>query len=398
MTADIRPALGLRPVINVSGTMTSLGASIVHREVIEAMAGVLPQFVEIDDLQRKASAVIARLCETEAGYVTASAAAGMSLALAGAMTGTDLAAVERLPETSGLRNEVVVQMGHLCSYGAPVEQSIRLTGAKPVVVGQSTFVRRYQLAGAITEKTAAGLYVVSHHVVEYGQLSLEEFCEVCHARGVPVIVDAASEYDLTGFLKRGADIAVYSGHKFLGGPTSGIVAGRKDLVRAAYAQNMGIGRGMKVGKESVVGVMAALDLWEKRDHAGIRAREKAALDTWLAALDGRPGVRAEIIPDPTHNPLDRLRVAIDPEAAHITAWAFADKLAAGSPPVIVRDHEVEHGFIQLDPCNLHPEQEHVVARRMSEELDAALRSNTVITSPLADRNNRREAAAARWPD
>jgi L-seryl-tRNA(Ser) seleniumtransferase len=139
-------------------------------------------------------------------------------------------------------------------------------------------------------------------------------------------------------------------------------------------------------------------LWEKRDHAGIRAREKAALDTWLAALDGRPGVRAEIIPDPTHNPLDRLRVAIDPEAAHITAWAFADKLAAGSPPVIVRDHEVEHGFIQLDPCNLHPEQEHVVARRMGEELDAALRSNTVITSPLTERNNRREAGAARWPD
>ena len=104
-------------------------------------------------------------------------------------------------------------------------------------------------------------------------IGLAEFCAVCHARGVPVIVDAASEYDLKGFLSRGADIALYSGHKFLGGPTSGIVAGRKDLVRAAYLQNRGIGRGMKVGKESIAGVMAALEAWERRDHAGIRARE-----------------------------------------------------------------------------------------------------------------------------
>src|SRR4029453_18189779 len=86
--------------------------------------------------------------------------------------------------------------------------------------------------------------------------------------------------DLKGFLARGADIALYSGHKFLGGPTTGIVAGRKDLVRAAYLQNRGVGRGMKVGKESIAGVMAALEAWEKRDHAGIRKRERQALELW----------------------------------------------------------------------------------------------------------------------
>ena len=167
---------------------------------------------------------------------------------------------------------------------------------------------------AINERTAAGLYVVAHHTVQYGMLSLEEFCEICHANGVPVIVDAASEYDLRGFLARGADIVIYSGHKFLGGPTSGIVTGRKDLVRAAYLQNRGIGRGMKVGKESIAGTMAALEAWEKRDHAGIRRREDAALHLWKDALQGLPGIAAKIIPDPTANPLDRLQIFVSPES------------------------------------------------------------------------------------
>lgn len=259
--SDIRPSLGLRPVINVSGTMTSLGASIVVPEAIAAMTAILPQFVEVDDLQRKASAVIARLCGSEAGFVTASCSAGITLAIAGAMTGDDLYAVEQLPDASNLQDEVVIMMGHMVSYGAPVDQAIRLAGATPVVVGQATSARAYQLAGAITERTAAALYVVSHHTVQYGLLPLDEFAAVCHEHGVPVIVDAASEYDLRGFLEAGADIVLYSSHKFLGGPTGGIVAGRKDLVRAAFIQNGGIGRGMKIGKESVLGTMAALEAW-----------------------------------------------------------------------------------------------------------------------------------------
>jgi D-glucosaminate-6-phosphate ammonia-lyase len=398
MPSDIRQELGLRQVINVSGTMTSLGASIVTAEAITAMSRILPQFIEIEDLQRRACATIARVCAAQAGCVTASASAGMTLTIAGAMTGLDFAAIERLPDTTGLKNEVVVQMGHLCSYGAPIDQAIRLAGAKPIVVGQSTSALRYQLEGAITERSAAALYVVSHHVVEYGQIPLEEFCTVAQARGVPVIVDAASEYDLTGFLARGADVAIYSGHKFLGGPTSGIVAGRKDLVRAAYAQNIGIGRGMKVGKESILGAMAALDAWTRRDHAAVRRREREALDLWQAALAGRPGIRATIVPDPTHNPLDRLRVDVVPAEAHITAWAFADALASGDPPVIVRDHEIEQGWLQLDPCNLHPGQGQVVANRLIEELDRALRSNQIIDASIEKRRNRHIEGLSRWPD
>ena len=395
---DIRTSLGLRPVINVSGTMTSLGASIVVPEAIAAMTSILPQFVEMNDLQRKASAVIARLTGGEAGFVTASCAAGITLAIAGTITGSDLLAIEKLPSVSTEKNEVLVQMGHIVSYGAPVDQSIRLAGAKTVMIGQATSTHRYHMENAITEKTAAALYVVSHHVVDYGLLKLTEFVEIAHAKSVPVIVDAASEYDLRSFLEQGADIVLYSGHKFLGGPTSGIVAGRKDLVRNAFLQNMGIGRGMKVGKESVFGLMAALEAWEKRDHDGIRARETSYLHLWRDTLENRPGVTALIEPDPTGNPLDRLRVIVSAHEAHITAWDLADALARGTPPVIVRDHEVEHHYFYLDPCNLHPGQETIVANRLAEELDKASASNDIIATPLENRSKHRFDGALRWPD
>jgi L-seryl-tRNA(Ser) seleniumtransferase len=397
-TTDIRAALKLRPVINVSGTMTALGASIVVPEAVEAVSAILTEFVEMGDLHRRASTVIAELSGAEAGFVTASCSAAITLAVAACMTGPDLAAIERLPDTTGLKDEVLIQSGHMVSYGAPVEQGIRLAGAKVVPVGQATSAHAYQLAGAITERTAAAVYVVSHHVVDYAQIPLKVFCDVCHARGVPVIVDAASEYDLTGFLADGADLALYSGHKFLGGPTSGIVAGSKERVRDTYLQNRGIGRGMKVGKEGIVGALAALQAWKTRDHAGIRARERRALDCWVDALDGRPGVAATIVSDPTNNPLDRLKVAVDPEGANITAWDLADRLAAGDPPLIVRDHEVEHGYFFLDPCNLHPEEEFTVARRIAEELEAARKSNTIIATPFNERLLAREAAILKWPD
>ncbi|MBB3317940.1 MULTISPECIES: aminotransferase class V-fold PLP-dependent enzyme [unclassified Rhizobium] len=398
MSDDIRTTIGLRPVINVSGTMTSLGASIVVPQAIQAMEAILPQFVEINDLQRMASKVIARLTGAEAGFVTASCSAGISLAVAGAITGNNLLAIEKLPDATLEKNEVLVQMGHVVSYGAPVDQAIRLAGGKVVLIGQATSTHRFHMENAITEKTAAAVYVVSHHVVDYGLLHLSEFVEIAHAKGVPVIVDAASEYDLRLFLAQGADIALYSGHKFLGGPTSGIVAGKKELVRSAFLQNMGIGRGMKVGKESIYGVMAALEAWEKRDHAGIRERETGYLKLWKETLDGRPGVRALIEPDPTNNPLERLRVVVSPTEAHITAWDLATALSRGDQPVIVRDHEVEHQHFYLDPCNLHPGQEKIVAARLSEELDRARASNEIIATPLENRSRHRFDGILRWPD
>ncbi|TPJ67370.1 MULTISPECIES: aminotransferase class V-fold PLP-dependent enzyme [unclassified Mesorhizobium] len=389
----IRERLGLRPIINVSGTMTALGASIIVPEAISAMSEMASQWVEMDDLQRAASAVVARLTGGEAGFITACCASGITMAIAGAMTETNLLAIERLPDDTGdLKSEVIIQLGHIVNYGAPIDQSVRVAGAKVVPAGTVSVTQDYHVRDAINERTAAGLYVVAHHTVQYGMLSLEEFCEICHARGVPVIVDAASEYDLRGFLARGADIVIYSGHKFLSGPTSGIVTGRKDLVRAAYLQNRGVARAMKVGKESIAGTMAALEAWEKRDHAGIRRREEAALILWKDALQGIPGIGAEIIPDPTSNPLDRLQVFVLPES-RFTAAGLASALAGGSPPIIVRNHEVERGHFFLDPCNLHPGEAEIVAERLRALLTAKDRPADAMKIA-----RKVSSGALRWPD
>ncbi|WP_435169777.1 aminotransferase class V-fold PLP-dependent enzyme [Falsirhodobacter sp. 1013] len=353
-------AQGYGRMINVSGTMTSLGGSIATPRVAQATADVMTRFVRIHELQTRASEVIARLTGAEAGFLTASASAGITLAVAGCITGLDPARAEALPDTPGPKNGVAVQMGHLCEYGAPVSQAIALAGGRTRIVGQSTLAKDYQLEAALDDTCAAALYVVSHHVVDYGMIPLKTFARIAHAKGVPVIVDAASEYDLRGFLEQGADVVIYSGHKFLGGPTSGIVAGSKDLVRAGYLQNIGIGRGMKIGKESLAGAIAAMEQWMERDHAGIRAEETRALEMWRTALQGLPGVTAVRIPDPTRNPLERLQVWIDPSQAGANAAQFAEVLGQQDPPLIVRGHEVEKRYFQLDPCNLTPGQAELV--------------------------------------
>jgi L-seryl-tRNA(Ser) seleniumtransferase len=213
-----------------------------------------------------------------------------------------------------------------------------------------------------------------------------------------VLADLASEYDLRGFLAAGADVAVYSAHKFLRGPTAGIVAGPKALIRAAFLQSFGIGRGMKVGKEGIVGTIAALEAWAKRDHAAVRALETGHLTLWRERLSGRPGVTVTLEPDPTNNPLDRLKVAVDPEAARTTAWELADALAVGDPPVIVRDHEVEHGYFYLDPCNLHQGEAAIVADRMIQELEKAQRHGKPGTISAAARKARCFDKLLTWPD
>lgn len=384
---------GFTRIINVSGTMTSLGGSVTGKAAQQATAAAMGRFVKMHELQARASAVIVEMTGAEAGCVTASAGAGISLCIAGCITGLDPVRTRALPLEPGPRRGVVVQAGHLCEYGAPIDTAIALAGAETRTIGQSTHCADFEMEGAVaTGDVAAALYVVSHHVVHYGQIPLRRFAEIAHAQGVPVIVDAASEYDLRGFLDQGADLVIYSGHKFLGGPTSGIIAGRRDLVRASYLQNLGIGRGMKVGKESITGLIAALEAWKARDADAIRARETAALQLWQQALSGLPGVRAEIVPDPTANPLDRLQVNIRPEAG-ATAAAFAAALGRQDPALIVRDHEVELGYFQLDPCNLLPGQAEVVAATLKRVLSD---SPALAGAPESDPRNGGVESYLRW--
>ncbi len=395
---DILNELGLRPIINASGTMTTLGASMMVPEAVEAMAAIGPHFVEMGELHKQASRVIAKATDAQAGTVTASTAAGIALAIAACMTGSDLGRIEQLPDITGMKDEVVVQLGHLVDFGHPIDQDIRITGCRVRLIGQATESKIHQLEHALGPNTAAALYVVSHHTARFGMLGLKEFCDACHAQHVPVIVDAASEYDLKKFLADGADLVIYSGHKFLGGPTSGLVAGKKELIRATYLQNHGIGRPMKVGKESICGVMAALEAWGRRDHEAIRAREKAILDLWFDTLSPLTGIEVRISSDPTDNPIERLHVQIDETQTRISAWELASRLAQGPTPVIVRGEYLGSGAFELDPCNQKDGQPEVLLERFKQELETARTQNAGPEESFAEIRRRQAAQLVSWPD
>lgn len=396
MDGDPRERLKLGRIINAAGTMTAIGASATVPEAVRAASEILPFFVKIDDLQRVASRTIAAATGAEAGFVTASASAAVTLSVAATMTGSDLERIARLPDSNGMRSAVVIQRGHLIDYGAPIEQAIRLAGARVTSVGEPGRAELHQLEAALSDTTAAALYVVSHHARQSGQIPLSAFAHLCASRNVPLIVDAASEYDLTTFTAAGADLVIYSSHKFLGGLTAGIVAGRKQLIRAGYLQNAGIGRGMKVGKEGIVGTIAALEAWAKRDHAAHRQAEEACVALWMNWLRDVKGLRVELSPDPTGNPITRLRVTIDP-AAGTCAWSLADALAEGVPHVMVRDDQIAHGCFELDPCNLTKSEAEEVAKRIISELSRAQAEPRTLTS-FEEWSARRNAARLAWPD
>lgn len=388
---------GFRRVVNVAGTMTGLGASVAPApEVSRETAAATERFVDMHELQALASTTITELTGAEAGCLTASAGAGISLAVAACITGLDPARVEALPLNPGPKSGVAVQMGHLCEYGSSITTGVALAGANVRVAGTATLCKDFQLSAVLDENTAAALYVVSHHVVHYGQIPFERFARLAHEKGVPVIVDAASEYDLRGFIEKGADLVIYSGHKFLGGPTSGIIAGRRDLVRACYLQNIGIGRGMKIGKESIMGAIAAMRAWMKRDHAAIRARETAALELWRKALSDLPGISAYRVPDPTGNPLERLQVDVDPEKAGAGAPVITAALGRRDPAIIVRGHEAELGYFQLDPCNLLPGHAELVAAALRDEISRGAWEEIDPEEALASARNGGTEGYLRW--
>ena len=373
--------------------MTTLGAAAANAEAIAAAAAILPRFVEMPELHRAASRVIAEATGGQAGCVTACAAAGIAIAVAAAMTGDDLDRIERLPDTTGLKDEVILQKGHDCHFSGGVGQMVRLAGARIVEIGHVNRATAFQLAGAIGERTAAALYVVSHQTAPVGMIALEEFVAICHARGVPVIVDASAEYDLRGFLERGADLVLYSAHKVLGGLTAGIVAGRKDLVRACYLQEQGIGRAMKVGKEGIASTIAVLRRWQDMDRGALFAAERARAGLAAAALGTPAGVAVTLEPDPSGNPVTRTRLRLDPATAGIDARRLSRLLAAGTPAIYARGHDSDPDSLLLDPCNLSDDEMMRVCARIGEILSAASPGRPAAPAPVPANED-----LSTWPD
>ncbi len=388
-------------VLNAAGTMTSLGASRVRAEAAAAADAISRRFVDIGELQARASEAIAECTGAEAGFVTSCSAAGVALGVAASMTGDDLSLIERLPDAAGMRSRVAMHAGHAVNYGAPIEQAVRLAGAEPVMFGSSTEAHLYQLESLLdgTEGFAAGLYVVSHHCPREGMVPLGDFVAAFAARSLPVVVDLASEQDLRVSERLGADYTVYSSHKFLSGPTAGIVAGKRDIVRAAHLQSRGIGRTMKVGKEGIAGAVAALRAWvaSRGDGTG-EARQAEVLALWQDALGGSPGIGVRTLPDWTGNPVDRLELTVRPEEAGLYAWELADRLRRGEPRVFVREQFVESGVLVLDPCCLEDGEERQVSDRILGVLEKAAADGDGRAMPFGEYKRAEAEGALRWPD
>jgi D-glucosaminate-6-phosphate ammonia-lyase len=351
----------LRRVINVSGTETPYGSAPVRAEVLQAVAELAPHSVLMHELQAAASRTIASVSGSEAGCVTGCTAASIAIAIAAAMTGRDLGRVEQLPDTRNMKSKVILQKGHEVTYGQGVSQNVRLTGATPVEIGAATQTGLYQLRHALDEDVAAGLFVVSHLTAEHGMIELADFVSVCHASGVPVIVDAASVSDPAPLVSSGAALVLWSAHKGFHSFTAGVIAGRRELVHACLYQEHGIGRPMKVGKEGVIGAIVALQAWADRDQPA----QKRELSDRVARVRDRlgrlPGISA------TSN-AHQVKLTVDPAKSGVTAAAIAACLADEDPLVLVWHHRAPAGELYLTLSKVSDSTAEFVCHRIEAAL------------------------------
>jgi D-glucosaminate-6-phosphate ammonia-lyase len=344
--------LGVPRVLNASGKMTRLGGSVLTPDVLRAMAEASGAYVDLDELRARAGAVIAGFTGAEAAWVTSGAAAGIAVMTAAVVAGADPVRVARLPNADWEPRSVLIQSGHWVDFGAPVEQMVRLGGGRPVAVGTPTRVTAEELRTALQPATAAVLFVQSHHTAQAGMLALDQVLGIATERHVPVLVDAAAEEDLRRFVAAGAALVTYSGGKAFEGPTSGFVAGRAALVEACRAQERGLARAMKVGKEGILGLLAALEAYVTRDETAERGRQRATVAELLSALAGLPHTRVAEAPDEAGREIVRVALTPDARALGFTAAELARALAEGTarePRVMVRAHRAREGTIALDP-------------------------------------------------
>jgi len=361
--SSIYERLGLKKIINAGGRFTALGASLMTPEVVEAMVEAARSYVVIDDLQEKANEVIARITGAEAGYVTTGAAAGIAIATAACMTGKDLTKIQQLPDATGMKDEVIIQRGHFIFFA----RMARIAGAKLVEVGDVNGTQPEQIEGAINEKTAAILYIVSHHCMQKGIVPLEKVIEIAHRHGVPVIVDAAAEVNLNKNIALGADLVTFSGGKAIEGPgSSGILCGRKDLIEACVLQEKNIARTMKVSKEEIVGLLAALERYEKKDRkAEVEAWNKKA--EYIAdQLEDLPYVTVSLVSDEAERPIKRTQLKLDEERLGFTANEVYGELKSGNPRIFLRPHYLNLGMLLIDPRPMAEGDEVTVVNRIKE--------------------------------
>ena len=340
--SDLYQSIGVRPLINCKGTFTILSGSLTLPEVKTAMLEASKHFVHIDELMEGVGKRLAELTGAESGIVTCGCAAALTHATAAAIAGGDPEKIHRLPDLTGLRNEVIAPHYSRTVY----EHAIRILGATIVEVESEDGLR-----AAINPRTA--MVMVLGGPEDTGPFGLKQVADIARQYQVPVLVDAAAEGLIIPnmHLERGADLVAYSGGKVLRGPQSaGLLLGRKDLVQAAWlnsAPHHAFGRPMKVGKEDIMGMLAAVEMWVRRDHEAEWKEWESWLDEIARRVAGVPGVSTKILQPAglsnhrTHRATGEAKAFLRHSPRLVVEWE-SDRLG-------VTGEEVEKHLFESDP-------------------------------------------------
>lgn len=359
--------IGVRTIINGRGATTAVGGTLMPAEVIAAMAEASKSFVVLEELNQAVGRKIAELTGAEAGYVTSGSAAGMALAAAACITGSDPDRIHALPMVTDGRNEIIVHRAHRLNY----DHMYRAAGGSIVEIGEMDGTLPEQLERAIGPRTAALAYHDSPNCTD-GALDFSTTVAIAHRHGVPVIVDAASTLPPVDHLRRwiraGADLVIYSGGKGIRGPQdAGLLAGRADLIEAARlngSPNAAVGRGMKVSKEAMAGLWVALDLFMSADHEQELRFHTAQAERMRAMLSARADLRCAIEADWEQWPAPVVRIF-----PHSCAWqpeSVRIALIDAEPSIHLN---VEFDGLMINTHCLREDEEVVIARRLAELLD-----------------------------
>ncbi|HKE29304.1 MAG TPA: aminotransferase class V-fold PLP-dependent enzyme [Bryobacteraceae bacterium] len=376
---DYYEKLGVTKIINAAGTYTALTASIMPPSVQAAVARAAKSPVRLAELQTASGQYIARLLKCEAALVTDGAASALTLATAACMTRANRLAVHNIPtDLTGLRNEVIVQKLHRYDY----DHAIRNSGARFVEVET---LEQYE--SAFNDKT-----VMAHffNAAEGGTISREDWIRVAHAHGVPCFNDAAADVppisNLWNYTRMGFDLVTFSGGKGIRGPqNAGLLLGRKELISAATLNNSPIsdtiGRGMKVAKEQIVGMVAALDWFLAQTDAGMESEFRRRAERIAAQLKGVPTLATNIvIPDVAANAVPHLMIRYDRQRVKIAPSAVAVELRRGNPSIELNPATgrakvgglpSDENTIVVGVWMLQPGEEAIVAKRLHEVLSKA---------------------------
>lgn len=349
---------GLKGVINASGRMTALGVSTINDEVAKALVDAAQSYVVIDELLRWAGKKVGSLIGCADACLTSSAAAGIALSVASLICKDNLQMVQHFYETirKVTKRQVILLKGHSINFGAPVSTMLELGGGEVVEVGYANSSNLNDVRNAVNEDTLAIVFVKSHHCVQKGMVGIREGIEFANEIKIPCIVDAAAEEDLSMYMHMGADFVCYSGAKAICGPTSGFVACKSE----EYANNMrlqygGIGRAMKIGKENMMGLVKAIEMYQTEKQVCIVGVDD--LNDFAVRINQIEGLSCSIVQDEAGRLIYRAKIDFDKAKYGMNAKEVAEALSKRNPAIYTRGHQANLGSLSIDPRPLNSKEE-----------------------------------------